>query len=272
MKFVHFVLPALILVSTGCGSDDTVAPPSGDWFVPAQGMTFDWQLDEVTSSNSFDAQVVDVDGFDISAETVAHFQSQGIKMIAYVSVGTVEEWRSDVNDFPAEIVGNAYDGWEGEKWLDINNIAVLGPIIEKRLDMIKAKGFDGIEPDNIDGFEYEGDPGFNLTEAGTKAFCEWLIEEAHERGLSIGQKNASGLAPDLVMKFDWMLTEDAFVDDWFEEAEVYLNNGKAVFVTEYDDVMTEEIFMSTVCTQANSKNFSAILKDRDLVAGKTTCN
>lgn len=46
-------------------------------------------------------------------------------MVCYISIGSVENWRDDADDFPAEAIGNDYDGWEGEKWLDINNEVII---------------------------------------------------------------------------------------------------------------------------------------------------
>jgi hypothetical protein len=62
------------------------------------------------------------------------------------------------------VIGNDYEGWPGEKWLDIRQIDQLAPIMRARLDACRAKGFDGIEPDNID--EYTNDTGMT-----TAQFC-----------------------------------------------------------------------------------------------------
>lgn len=259
---------------SACDPDEeplVIDPVAGDWFKPKPLTTFDWRLDEVGPGTIFDAEVVDIDAFDATEELVKELHGQGKKVLAYLSVGTVEDWRPDAHLFPASVVGNDYAGWEGEKWLDIRNIAQLSPILSSRLDMIKDKGFDAVEPDNIDGFEYPG-PGFDLKKQDAQNFCIWLIEEAHKRGLSIGQKNAAELAPALVDGFDWMLTEDAFADDWQDEAKIYVSKGKAVFAVEYTDRMSEQSFLNNVCPVAKTNNYSAILKDRELTAGKVACD
>ena len=48
-------------------------------------------------------------------------------------------------------LGQRRRGLAGEYWLDIRRINDLAPIMQARFQMCKAKGFDGIEPDNIDG-------------------------------------------------------------------------------------------------------------------------
>jgi hypothetical protein len=42
-------------------------------------------------------------------------------------VGSWEDWRPDKDQFPPEVLGNDYDGWQGEKWLDIREIDKLAP-------------------------------------------------------------------------------------------------------------------------------------------------
>ena len=103
----------------------------------------------------------DIDLFDNDAAVVAALQAKGRKVVCYVNAGGWESWRPDEARFPEQVIGAALDDWEGEKWLDIRRIDVLGPIMESRLDMCEEKGFDGVEPDNVDG--YLNDTGFPLT-------------------------------------------------------------------------------------------------------------
>lgn len=67
----------------------------------------------------------------------------------------------DANRFPEDVIGKRYEGWDGEWWLDGREIDELVPIIRDRLDMCARKGFDAVEPDNIDG--YTNETGFPLT-------------------------------------------------------------------------------------------------------------
>ena len=53
-----------------------------------------------------------------------------------------------------------------------------------RLDLCKAKGFDAVEPDNME--IYTNDTGFPLTYEDQLKFALWLADEAHKRGLAIG--------------------------------------------------------------------------------------
>ncbi len=149
------------------------------------------------------AKVIDLDMFETSAIRVANLKAHNKKVICYISFGSWENWRPDKGKFPASVIGKKYDGWAGERWLDIRQIAILAPIFEARLDKCKAKGFDAVEPDNLDA--YENDTGFNITKADQLTFINWLADAAHARGLSIGLKNVPEFAPQVVAKFDWAL-------------------------------------------------------------------
>ena len=97
-------------------------------------------------------------------------------MICYIDVGTAENWRADYSSFPASVLGNS-NGWPGEKWLDIRQLSVLEPIITARFAMCKTKGFDAVEPDNVDG--YENDSGFPLSARQQLTYDEWVAGEVH---------------------------------------------------------------------------------------------
>jgi hypothetical protein len=86
----------------------------------------------------------------------------------------------------------------------------MGPIMNARLYMVKAKGLYTIEPDNIN--HYQNNTSFNLTEQDTFTYSKWLIREARERVMSICQKSAEELIFGLVDEFDWFLAEDGYRD------------------------------------------------------------
>ncbi|MCP4225614.1 MAG: endo alpha-1,4 polygalactosaminidase, partial [Actinomycetia bacterium] len=174
--------------------------------VPAPGTTWQWQLTQAIDE-SYDVDVYDVDGFDVSATTVASLHASGRKVICYISAGSWEDWRPDASDFPASVKGNN-NGWPGEKWLDIRDLDVLGPIMEARLDMCVAKGFDAVEPDNIDG--YTNNTGFPLSAQDQLGYNRFLADAAHARGLSIGLKNDLDQVVALEPWFEFAVNEQCF--------------------------------------------------------------
>ncbi|MDH4183779.1 MAG: endo alpha-1,4 polygalactosaminidase [Nitrospinota bacterium] len=260
----------LILLLAACGGEGSGGATSGqstaDVWRPSPGATFQWQLSGLPVDTTVEAQVYDLDLFDTSADLVNQLHSMRRKVICYMSAGSYEDWRPDKDSFPPEIIGADYDDWPGEKWLDIRRIDLVGPIMEARLDLCREKGFDAVEPDNIDG--YSAITGFPLTFQDQLAFNIWLAKAAHDRGLSIGLKNDSQQVSDLLGHYDWALTEDCFAQGWCADMTPFIEAGKAVFATEYTDTGVQ---MIQFCAQAGQLGLSAILKYRDLDAWRQTC-
>ncbi|WP_414691363.1 endo alpha-1,4 polygalactosaminidase [Noviherbaspirillum sp.] len=80
-----------------------------------------------------------------------------------------------MNQFLASDKGNALSGWAGERWLDTRS-ANVRQIMQKRLDLAKAKGCDGVEPDNVDG--YTNNSGFPLNASTQPNYNRILAAEA----------------------------------------------------------------------------------------------
>lgn len=188
-------------------------------------------------------------------------------MICYISVGSWEDWRPDAAEFPDSVVGKAYAGWPGERWLDIRQIELLAPIMQARLDLCQRKGFGGAEPDNIDG--YANHTGFPLSEQDQISYNRWLANQAHLRGLSIGLKNDPDQVADLLPYFNWALTEDCFAAGWCDQFAPFIAAGKPVFAAEYFN--RGGVSLDDFCPQARSLGFSAILKQRELDAWRQPC-
>jgi len=273
---LNFGLYLLILV--GCSSSSPVGDtpssdfnpvsktnePSSEWWCPTPGLTWQWQL---VSALDFDLRVDvwDVD-LGVHKSVVDKLHALDVKVICYISVGSYENWRSDASTFPEEVLGKKYEGWSGERWLDIRRIDLLAPIMQNRLDECAAKGFDAVEPDNMQ--IWDNDTGFPLTYEDQLRYSLWLAEEAHARGLAIGQKNAPDQTRDLVDVFDFAITEDAFYYGWADEMKPYIQAGKPVFAAEYTDLSGD---FEAFCRLSNDLGFSTILKHRDLDAWLETC-
>ncbi len=72
--------------------------------------------------------------------------------------------------------------------------------------MCKEKGFDAVEPDNMDG--YENSTGFPITAAEQLTYDEWVASEVHSLGMAVLQKNDSEQTAELEPHFDGALTEE----------------------------------------------------------------
>jgi len=249
--------------------DNSLTPDSSsdnDWWQPGVNTSWQWQLDGDIDT-SFDVDMYDLDLFETDPSVLQKLKEDGRFLVCYISAGSWEDWRPDAGEFPAEVLGNKYLGWPGEKWLDIRQIDKLKPILHARLDKCAAKGFDGLEPDNIDA--YTNNTGFPLTYQDQLTFNIWLAGEAHARGLSIGLKNDSEQVHDLLPYYDWALTEDCFEGNWCEELLPFIQAGKPVFAAEYTDT---DITLAEFCPLAREMNLSAILKNRELDSFREDCH
>lgn len=269
MTNFRLIIIALIIFASCKNEDETIIL---DYYKPTIGDTFEWRLDSIglNEVNQYSCDIIDIDAFSASKELIDAFHARGIKVIAYISVGTIENYRPDAALLPTDIIGEIYPSWPDERFLNIREIDKMRAFISSRFDMIKQKGFDGIEPDNMDGYGEEN--GFQLTLDDTKLFCDWIIEEAHSRGLSIGQKNTEELVPVMYKKFDWVLTEDVFDANTQNDYSQYISLGKPVFSAEYTDAMGISDFNSLVCPLANQMKYYAFLKHRDLNQWTYVCD
>ena len=249
---------SLSLWSFACSTGE----PAGDWWRPAPGTSWQWQL-QGELDTSYDVDMYDIDLFDTPAETIAALHADGRVVICYFSAGSREDWRPDAGDFPDAVLGETLDGWPDERWLDIRAMEVLGPLLAARLDLAAAKGCDGVEPDNLEG--YANDSGFPLTAADQLAFNRWLAAEAHARGISIGLKNDLAQIPELLEHFDWALNEQCFEYDECEALLPFIDAGKAVFGVEY------ALEPAEFCDQAVAMGFDWLSMDLALDGGREAC-
>jgi hypothetical protein len=201
---------------------------------------------------SLDVDVYNLDLFDTKAADIAQLRARGIFVMCYFNAGAMENWRPDADQFPAEVLGKEMEGWAGETWLDIRKMDTLKPVMSARLNLALQKGCNGVDPDNING--YENDTDFPLLYNDQIAYNIWLADQAHARGLAIGLKNDLGQISDLQPFFDWIINESCFD---YEECHLLLPfkmAGKPVFVIEYD--LNPEEF----CFKANELGFNAVQK------------
>ena len=250
--------PTSITTATAASPTPTVG--SGVWR-PSPGVSWQWQLTGKVDL-SVDVEMYDIDLFDTSDAVVDQLHSLGRVAVCYVSAGSWEDWRPDAGSFPGEVLGRS-NGWPGEKWLDIRRIDILGPIMEARMDLCVRKGFDGIEPDNIDG--YTNNTGFPLSAADQLAYNKFLAGAAHARGLSIGLKNDVEQVKALEPWFDWAINEQCAQYNECGQLSPFIAAGKAVFHVEYG------LNLSQFCPSTTALGLSSMKKNLDLDAWRQPC-
>ena len=229
---------------------------------PRPGTTWQWQLSG-TLDLGVDAQVYDVDLFTTSAAQVAALHRAGRRVVCYLDAGSWEPGRPDSARFPAAVRGKVMDGWPDERWLDVRRLDLLEPVLAARLDLCRSKGFDGVEPDNVDG--YANDTGFPLTAADQLRFNRRLAALAHARGLAVGLKNDLDQVPQLVGAFDFAVNEECAQYGECDVLRPFVAAGKAVFHAEYE--LTTDRF----CPTSRRLRLSSVRKRLDLDAWRQTC-
>ncbi|WP_327731191.1 endo alpha-1,4 polygalactosaminidase [Streptomyces sp. NBC_00487] len=256
---------------TGCTGDgggdrsaNSPAPsPSSakDRWKPRPGLAWQWQLDGKVDPSA-DVPVYDIDGFESSAADVARLHRDGRKVICYINVGAWEDFRPDKDAFPRSLLGEE-NGWAGERWLDIRQSDVLRPLMERRFDMCRDKGFDAVEPDLVEG--YGNDTGFPLTARDQLTYNRMIADIAHERGLSVGLKNDLPQIPQLVADFDFAVNEECAQYDECGRLTPFIEAGKAVFHVEYTEPR------SGFCAESRRLKLSSMVKRLELGVWRQPC-
>jgi hypothetical protein len=261
---------AVALALGACGTPDDGGPPvaqdvkagpADPRWLPAATTTWQWQLSGPLDLD-VEAEVFDVDYETTTSAEAATLKDDGRGLICYLSAGSWEEFRDDAGAFPPSVLGDVMSGWTDEQWLDIRRMDVLLPIMAARMDTCVAKGFDAVEPDNVDG--YLNATGFPLTAADQLAYNRAVAELAHVRGLSVALKNDVDQIPDLVDDFDFAINEECILYAECDLYEPFTDAGKAVLHVEYQGSLG-------FCAEAERRGLSSMLKPLDLGASRRPC-
>ncbi len=253
-------------LAPGVPAIDRAASVPGTRWIPAPGETYQIQYDgKLDLSNP--AKIYDLDMFDTPASIVAKLHAKNRRVMCYVDVGTWENWRPDAGRFPKSVLGKPDGHWPGERWLDIRQTAILEPIMAHRLDLCKAKGFDGVDPDNLDG--YQNRTGFPLTYKNQLNYDSWVAKAAHARGLTADQKGDNGQVKDLVKVFDFAVVEQCYAQGWCNQFAVYTRTNRLVVDVEY--FHDRQRFLDQTCPDTGKYDEVAILKRLELTAWVLTC-
>ncbi len=255
---LSYLLVSVSLVACG-GSDNTAS--TAPYYQPSVGTSWQIQLTG-TLNTDYAVAVYDVDLFDTEVSQISALQRAGKKVICYFSAGSFEDWREDAGQFTESDYANSLDGWEGEYWLNITSDNVRN-IMLSRIALAQEKGCDGVDPDNVDG--YQNDTGLDLTYSQQLEYNRFLADSAHGLGLAVGLKNDLGQIADLVDSFDFAVNEECFSYSECELLSPFIEQNKPVFHIEYDDVyVSDDSELEGICTSANEMGFSTLIMPLDL--------
>jgi len=175
--------------------------------------------------------VLEFDGFDATASQVAQVHALGKRAVCYIDAGTWENWRPDAKNFPASVLGKADSGWPGERWLDIRRQDILLPLMKKRFAMCVRKGFDAVDPDNVNGVENR--TGFPLTTAQQLSYDRAIAALAHADNLAVALKSYASQAKALEPSFDFVVDEQCVMYQECSSFGAFVSHAQPVFDIEY---------------------------------------
>ena len=211
---------------------------------------------------------MDVDVFTTSAAKVAQLKAQGAYMVCYINAGSYQPGYPDSDQYPNYLKIQADPDWPGEYFLDVTDVfkpnSELARILNARLKLCKDKGFDAVEPDNLQNDENVR--GGLITTQQQIDFNGWFADAAHAHGLAVFQKNG----PDKVLlrdrtgkmmveKFDGILNEECQQYNECVPLAEYPKRGKLALNVEYK--------RDPNCTQSNQLQINTIRKDLSLKGG-----
>ena len=205
------------------------------------------------------ADAIAMGGVETSPTRLQELQSRGVRLICVINAGIWENWRPDSGAFDRRLIGNTVSGWAGERWLDIRALPALQPILARRLDLCRDKGFDGVLLRNLDG--YQNSSGFPLSAKDQLAFNQWLAAESRSRGLAAGMMNSGDLVPELVDNFDYAVSDTCLEHATCGDFLPFRRADKAVFLIEYTN---QQRRMDFSCTAAADLDMPVIFKTKSL--------
>ena len=233
------------------------APLQAATWRPTQTDAFDAQL-STPYNGARPVKTMLLDLYSAPPALLQELKGRGVRTVCFVNAGAWENWRPDSGAYDLRIVGGIA-GWQGERWVDVRAQDVLRPILARRLDLCKSKGFDGVAFDNTDGYAHR--TGFALTAKDQLAFNRWLASEAHARDLAAGLMNTLELIPELVDDYDFAISESCFSNDGCEPLRAFRKADKSVFVIEYTNVRSK---MESACAAAADLDVQLLFKTRSL--------
>lgn len=233
---------------------------AAEWWKPSPGARFDVQLESPRPDRALPVDVLELDLDETSAATVRSLKARGVRLVCYFSAGTYETFRPDAEAYEAlrrkGVVGKPLADFADEFWLDVRRLDELGPILRARMERCRRKGFDAIDPDNVDAYaQGRSTTGFPLTAADQLAFNRWLARTAHGLGLGAALKNDLEQVDELAGDFDFAVNESCFR---YGECGLYgplRSRSKAVFVIEYRSTPN-----ATWCRQAAARRDDLVFK------------
>lgn len=228
----------------------------GGYWQPKASQKLTWYMQFMGKvDTTIDADVYWIDS-DVDQSVIDDLLSQDKKLMCYISGGSWEKWRDDLSLIPASVIGNDYDGWPGEKWLDISNIELLASVMRSRIAKCKARGFHGMDVDNINA--YANGSGFNLTQSDGVNYVKWLANESHRQGMAFSLKNSEDIIEFVLDDIDMLQSESCDVWNNCNPGRQVIAANKPVWMVEYAGVNND---WEGACARGKALGYAVIYRD-----------
>jgi hypothetical protein len=231
--------------------------------IPLPGLV-SWFMQLTGPLTSQPAGIYIIDLFDNDASTIQDLKVEGHTVICSISAGIRENWNPDAGYFQPTDIGRTVSGGSGERWLDIRSASVRSVMLA-RLDMAKSKGCQGVDFDNVDGFE--NNTGFGLTRTNQIEYNRFLAFAAHDRNLILTLNGVASLAEDLAPVFELAIEEQCFEYNECDSYSAFIRRGKPVLAIEYGPISADE------CQRASQLQLSLAYFNQELDGSRyETCH
>lgn len=107
-------------------------------------LSFEGKLDKLS-----DYHTIVIDAQYYKKEDIEAFKGRGHKVLSYINIGSLENFRSYYKRFKSLKLGK-YENWDEEIWIDVSSSKWQDFMIGEMLPKLAGKGIDGFFVDNCD--------------------------------------------------------------------------------------------------------------------------
>lgn len=234
---------------------------------------------DLLKSTDFDVGVVDPDEADLSADQLERLTSQGKTLLAYLSIGEAEDYRSywepDWKIGTPDFIHSENPDWEGNYKVEFWDTQ-WQQLVFDRVDKLVVSGYDGVYLDIIDAYEFFKEAGDTSARTRMIDFVRGISDQAkfsNPEFLIVPQNS-----PELIVNSDYLAAIDGLgkEDTWFfddirrEESDTQselnylaraLEAGKFILAIDYP---TNEAKQCEFTSNAHAEGFVATVGSREL--------
>jgi uncharacterized protein (TIGR01370 family) len=213
-------IAALAVIASCIGAAPAGAAPSAKL---TEAKSFSLALGAKLSSRNIRRlaarDLVVVDGEAVTPTQITQLKRKGALVLGYLSVGTVESWRSWFEQLQAYRLEPLAD-WPGERYADVSQPAARAALADAITPMLLGKGFDGLFLDNVDMVE-----DHPAQQAGMIDLVSRIAARVHAQGGTLMAQNGDAIIGIFMPYLDAWNREDATLTYDFERKRYELSDA-----------------------------------------------